>query len=662
MSDSLNELQQQVNEQPENWQLRLKLADTLVEGGRGDMASMVVSLAPAAPTEPEHLIQAGRHLLTISPDVALQYATHAMQADEMNANASILAAEACRALKDGDEAETHYLVAMELDPTLEGQYPELKAWIDGHTTDFSSKATVPVKVQSIRRERPAPTPDAEDEAVAVVFEDDNDAESVPAATLDLPSPSGMPAPSGLPSPSGVPAPSLAAVPPPDVAAEHIYTPEALAGHDADIIDARPKQRRLFGAKVTAAAAAILVHAALFALLGVVLIVLPPPPVAEITANSVSEQEQEKPETKKIVVPQPTPATAAVARPTTSAITAAGVSAISLPEFDFKAPAEAVAEVATTDLGSSFSVAFQPKGTVQVNFFGIKSKGRRIAFLIEAERYMLTDQKGGIPAYQIVKEEIANMISKFDVSTSYNVLMFDHFHLSAFSEKLVPATSANIEKVRDWLYPVNQQFEKIGLASVGYPKLKAAQEIEPVRNRLLQGYMLAIQYALESDVDTVFIMTSGWRHMARYETKEELAEYLKDVRWTDKNEEEWREAVAKAQTWLKEENEKRKAKGIPQRVVRSIHEIVAEVAPNVRRKPGPNIDADEREKQILNAIRVIYSGQGKTKPQINFVLFVGKDEKNIPMEDHFDNIASRARGGKVRVLQGMAALKNVTGRK
>jgi thiamine pyrophosphate-dependent acetolactate synthase large subunit-like protein len=87
-------------------------------------------------------------------------------------------------------------------------------------------------------------------------------------------------------------------------------------------------------------------------------------------------------------------------------------------------------------------------------------------------------------------------------------------------------------------------------------------------------MLAIQYALESDVDTVFIITSGWRHMARYETKEELAEYLKDMRWTEKNEKEWVAAVGKAQTWLKEENEKRKAKGIPQRVIRSIHEVVA----------------------------------------------------------------------------------------
>ena len=61
------------------------------------------------------------------------------------------------------------------------------------------------------------------------------------------------------------------------------------------------------------------------------------------------------------------------------------------------------------------------------------------------------------------------------------------------------------------------------------------------------------------------------------------------------------------------------------------------------------------------MRAIYSSKDEPKPQINFVLFVGKDEKIIPMESHFEEIAQRARGGKLRVLQGMAALKNVTGR-
>jgi len=648
MAAPVTELQKLVSEQPENWDARLALADALVEDGRADMAAMIVSLAPVQPSSPDHLTLAGRHLLPIHPAEALTFAMKAMMADEMNAQAALLAAEACRALGDGDEAEKHYLVAMELDPSLEPGALELKEWIDGNTTSFASKATVPINVKPLRQSAlPPPSADAEPVAIAVIEEDDGESATPVAVALPAPSLTYLPAPSH----TSLPPPDLPAAAP--VAAAHVVD---------DLIETRPKQRRLLGPKLAAATTAILVHAALFALLGVLVIVLPESPVAEITATAATEQVQEKPETKKIVVPQPTPATAAVARPTTSAMTAAGVSAIALPDFDFKAPTEAVAEVATTDLGSSFSMAFQPKGTVQVNFFGIKSKGRRIAFLIEAERYMLTDPKGGIPAYQIVKEEIASMIGKFGVSTAFNVLMFDHFHLSAFSEKLVPGTTANVNAMKDWLYPVNREFEKIGLAAMKYPPLKAAQEIEPIRPRLLQGYMLAIQYALESDVDTVFIITSGWRHMARYETKEELDAYLKEMRWTEKNEKEWQEAVLKAQAWLKEENEKRKAKGVPQRVIRSIHEVIAEMNINVRHKPGPNIDAEEREKQVINAIRAIYSSQGKTKPQINFVLFVGKDEKNIPMQEHFDEIASRARGGKVRVLQGMAALKNVTGRK
>lgn len=655
MSHTIAELQSHVSANPDDWNARLALADALTAEGKADMAAMIVSLAPAAPTEPDLFVRVGFHLLPIHPANALDYAMQAMMANEMNAEAALLAAEASRALGDGDEAEKHYLVAMELDPTLEARAEPLRQWIAGNTTSFATKDTVPIKLQVLRRDRTAPEQE-EPIGVTVLADDEDDA----LLAVALPAPTTLPSPSGLPAPTGLPPPSLAAMPAPDMA-EPVYTATAV-DQGADIIDARPKQRHLLGPKMAAAAAAILVHAALFFLLGVIMIVLPSAPMAEITATTAAEQQQDKPETKKIVVPQPTPATAAVARPTTSAMTAAGVSAISLPDFDFKAPTEAVAEVATTDLGSSFSVAFQPKGTVQVNFFGIKSKGRRIAFLIEAERYMLTDPKGGIPAYQIVKEEIASMIGKFGVSTAFNVLMFDHFHLSAFSEKLVPGTTANVNAMKDWLYPVNQEFEKIGLAATKYPALKTTQEIEPVRNRLLQGYMLAIQYALESDVDTVFIITSGWRHMARYETKEELAAYLKEMRWTEKNEKEWQEAVAQATAWLKEENDKRKAKGVPQRVIRSIGEIVNELNLNVRHKPGPNIDADEREKQILNAMRIIYSSQGKTKPQINFVLFVGKDEKNIPMEEHFDNIASRARGGKVRVLQGMAALKNVTGRK
>jgi hypothetical protein len=625
MAETLESLQSRLRTEPNNWELRLQIADTLLGQGEVESAGVLISMAPNEPEEADHCSRASAHLLRLSPDRALRQAQRALAANEMDARATLVCAEAHRHKNQPAEAEKHYLIACQLDPEMAAQATDLKVWLDQNAGAASEEDAAPVVLQVLDRSNgdsnevqaiPAPTPDVE---AATVVPESDDGEFV--------------------------------------SEEGIHFHVSSDPH----MNAKPSQLRLLKAKLAAAGVGILVHVLLVLMLGVLVIVMPSQPSAEITAMTNVDDSQEKPETKKIVVPQPTPATAAVARPTTSAITATGISAVSLPEFDFQAPAEAVSEVATTDLGSTFAPAFATKGMAEVNFFGIKSKGKRIAFLIEAERLMLTDPKGGIPAYEIVKEEIANMISKFGVQTRFNVVLFEGTHLSAFSDKPVPGTSANMAGIRDWLYPVNREYEKIGLRAINYPRLNPVREIEPIPTNKLSGYMLAIQYALESECDTVFIMTSGWRHMRKYDTPEEMEKYYRQVRWTDRDEKKWQEALLEAREWLKKENETRKEKGIPQRVIRGWHEIVAEILPQVRRKPGPDISADEREDQINNAMRVIYSSQKKPKPQINFVMFIGKDERTVPRQEHFENISRRARNGKVLILPGLEALKNVTGR-
>lgn len=372
MNDSIADLKEQLQNRPSDWDVRLRLADAHRTAGETAHATILLTTAPTPPQETDHLIRAGNHLLDLATDRALEYATEVMRGDEMNAAASLLAANAWKKKGNPAEAEKYYLTAVTLDPGLEEESQVLRDWIHTNAGQTRRPSTAPVVLQSLQA-----VADEDDEPVAVAVVDDDEAPN-----------------------------AWAGLPPPDATAVAL-THEPVSD---ELLDARPKERRMFGAKFTAATTALLIHAGLIALLGLIAVAVPTTPSAEITAMTAAEQVQEKPETKKIIVPQPTTSTAAVARPTTSAMTAVGVSAVSLPEFDFKAPAEPVAEVATTDLGNSFSAAFQPKGTVQVNFFGIKSKGRRIAFLIEAERYMLTDPKGGIPAYEIVKDEIANMIA------------------------------------------------------------------------------------------------------------------------------------------------------------------------------------------------------------------------------------------------------------
>ena len=96
------------------------------------------------------------------------------------------------------------------------------------------------------------------------------------------------------------------------------------------------------------------------------------------------------------------------------------------------------------------------------------------------------------------------------------------------------------------------------------------------------------------------------------------------------------------------------------MIRDWHTIVAEILPNVRRKPGPGYEMEEVEDQIKNAVSIYYRGKGKPKPKINMVWFIGEDEEvNTTWQNHFDNITKRNRG-KNRVLVGMEGLRNVTG--
>jgi hypothetical protein len=184
-------------------------------------------------------------------------------------------------------------------------------------------------------------------------------------------------------------------------------------------------------------------------------------------------------------------------------------------------------------------------------------------------------------------------------------------------------------------------------------------VEPIPIDDLIHYVKAVQRAMEMDINTAFLLTSGWIHHHKPLDERELAKFYKDHRWGEKEEEEWLEAVKKAREWLDKENAARRAKGVPQRVIRDWHELVRELMPSVRRKPGPGYLKEEVEDQLKNAARVYYRNRNKDKPKINIVWFIGEDEEpSIEWDTHFKNIARDSRG-KTRILEGLEGLKNVT---
>lgn len=411
-------------------------------------------------------------------------------------------------------------------------------------------------------------------------------------------------------------------------------------------------------KVSALTVAILVHVGIALILGFVVMALPPPNPPQIVATAYTPEADE--EIEQVKMQQITKATAAsAASKPTFAISSMASSPIAIPEFDESQNVDVTLGVSAHEVGTGMSFDKGEESSSMVNFFGIRASGSRIVFVIEAARFMLTDRKGGIPAFTKVKDEIAQMMSGMNRQTAFNIVIYEGKKIATFQDELVAATPSNVRQAIEWFDPINKEFEKIGIRE-GFTSKPLQSGIEPIPVNDLVHYIKAMQRALEMDVNTMFVLTSGWVHHRKPMEQREYDKWMRKQGWGKREEEAWVDALAKAKVWLTKENATRKKKGVPQRVIRDWHEIVAEILPNVRRKPGPGCEMEEVEDQVKNSVSMYYRAKSKPRPKINLVWFIGSDEEpSNSVQNHFDNITKKNRG-KVSILEGMEGLKNVTG--
>jgi len=428
-------------------------------------------------------------------------------------------------------------------------------------------------------------------------------------------------------------------------------PDALKPHSKDSDAAQ---------KVSALTTAILIHVGIILLLAFVVIAVPQIEPPQIFANHIATEDTENIQDVKVTRVTKTSSTSSASTPI-FAVSAPVSSPVAIPEFDESQSVDITLGMTSSDLGASMSLG--PTGLddgaeSMVNFFGIKASGRKIVFVIEAARYMLTDRKGGIPAYDKVKEDIGRILDGMNKKTGFNIVLFEGKKIASFKEEVVEASPSNVRLAMEWLDPVNKEFEKIGIQE-GYVTKPLRDGIEPIPVDHLAHYVKAMQRALEMDCSTIFCMTSGWVHLHNPLSERELAIWYRRNKWTSKEEKEWNEGIAKAKAWLEKENAARREKGIPQRVIRDWHEIMAEQFPSVPRRPSPGYPMEDVEEQIKDAVNTYYRDVGKTKPQINLVWFIGEDEdRNQNLEYHLDRLTKRNRG-ELRVLEGLEGVKNVT---
>jgi hypothetical protein len=305
------------------------------------------------------------------------------------------------------------------------------------------------------------------------------------------------------------------------------------------------------------------------------------------------------------------------------------------------------------------------GVSSVNFFGIKSSGESVFFLVDASQLILVDEKGGIPAYTKVKEELANMIGRLSPATLFNIAFFhgwNQSNVNLFSQQMLSATEENVQRVARWAAPINKEFN---LATIGPGRnnYQPKKGFEPMQNPM--GLTYALMAAFERQPDTLFIICARWSPTLRQRTEREEREYQKYITGPD-HVKYWTEPRQKTFEYFNKLNEERRKKGLPPRVDINWRVCARTVLKlDVRDPPYLHVfwTFDDNFKTIRNAFVEYYRKEDKKPPVINIIAFAGEDEKDdkahwAGLQNNWKNLEELAKStrGSFRILYGLKGIE------
>lgn len=356
------------------------------------------------------------------------------------------------------------------------------------------------------------------------------------------------------------------------------------------------------------------------------------------------------------------------------ISVANPSMLNLPSMDIDMPVMdmRVAVGGGTGVGVGMGRDFGRGGIdftrSAVNFFGIQSQGERIMFLIDAADYMLVDEKGGIPAYRLVKEELAEMVEGLAPGSLFNIMFFRGNTVQAFSpNQMVPATTANKKRVIDWFEPINRTYDARGELQ---NNVSIEREDIGIVKTDIRGWPRAIQISYEQGADVIFMLIGDWQSHRRTRTERELEIIRRETERAERDRdfirrrEEYQEASEKARAWLEEENKRRVARGMEKRVIVYWHNFVREITGVSRPTVAHGVPWGYSREEITNHIRTlgreIYRDRDYSWPPVNVVFFLGKDEDKASHIESFEQLV-RVTRGRFRILEGLEGIQRLTQR-
>lgn len=323
------------------------------------------------------------------------------------------------------------------------------------------------------------------------------------------------------------------------------------------------------------------------------------------------------------------------------------------------------------------------GMSDVSVFGLNTRAERILFIIDTNRRMVTDEKGGLNSYRVIKDEVSDMVGNLSAGTLFNIMLQDHRRIKLFKPQLVPAGAEVHQELIKWIEAVNADAAKPGLEGVAgsvRPKLTTFQDDE-MQKSVSWGHgandtAFMTQVALEQSADAIFMITGyhrGFGNVVAPPSEKQLSdwekyksgkEYQEQLAAYHQEEPEMRQRVANE---LAKINAKRAKDGLPPRVLRN---HANDVRGNAREleldwkhsHPGggpghTDIEPRHVEEYFKQVMETRYLNREQQPPSLNVVLFLAGDEA---YEERWqDELKSYVRffRGKSRIIRGEDEIKS-----
>ncbi|WP_043588948.1 hypothetical protein [Geminisphaera colitermitum] len=340
------------------------------------------------------------------------------------------------------------------------------------------------------------------------------------------------------------------------------------------------------------------------------------------------------------------------------------------------------------MGGVGNTSLGGRGFMSLSFLGMTSQNvSKIVFVLDIGTELMDIRKGGFPAFQIIREQIMQLVNSLPPSAEFGVVLFEtgaygsRGRVAAYRGELMAANVANKEDFFRWLTPINTDAKRTGIQSVPRssffkPKpLPPNAGIDPLFKAPDWAY--ALHMALEMQPDTVYIITGSQGTTWRRATDAELAkrkraydEKVDDLRKRGIPDikaamEARRAAYAKARRELDAINEKLKAQGkqplvarVPERIFQKDFQAeLTKLGYSIKLdgtgwtdKDGKTIGwvgyvehANEPFSENYNYISRLQAALVPKRATINVFLFVGPNEQPKEPMENLGKVASRNNG-------------------